>query len=338
MISILIATIDDPYLVRTIEQIRGAADGPSEFIVVNDGGKPIDLKDTIVINHADMLGRRVSFNEAARLATGDYLLIIDPHCSMTNHWDTWMMESCKESNLVFPVIRDMDPQTWQHRPGDYMHVSMNREYTEKWWFRKKLKDCQLEEESMCFTGCGWMIAKKRYWQLGGYDESLGKYGWDGPEWSCKIWMNGDPGRVILRTDVICGHIFGTNEKGKLYRCEMIPKQKYVAYMQNKWADKIPSLCERFAPVPDWSESASERNTRMSQGTEREVKLERQKESITRNDKGEIIRKVIVYYEYVFKDDGNGPNEEEIRAQHLNDLVEVRRETWELKDGQLQKVA
>ena len=335
MVSVLIATIDDPQLARTIEEIRKTADGEVEFIVINDGGKLTDCPDAIVLNHPVTLGRRVSFNQAARIATGDYLLIIDPHCSMSEHWDTRMMESCKEKNLVFSVLWDMEPRTWKFTGGAYLHVSMNRDYTEKWWPKKKHEECVVEEESMCFTGCGWMISKDRFFQLGGYDECLGKYGWDGPEWSCKIWMSDDPGKVILRTDVICGHIFGTNLKSKLYNPQMIPKVQYLEYMKKKWGSKINGLVEYFAPVPDWD---GKKGSIMSQGTEREVKLQRQKEKVTRNDKGEVIKKVIEYYEYVYVDDGNGPSEQEILKKHNNDLKKVREEVWELKDGQLQKVA
>jgi len=332
--SILISTINDPFLETTIDNIRQNADGKVEFVVINDGGSPLKIPGVKVINHSKMFGRRISFNRAAHLATGTHLLIIDPHCSMSEHWDTKMMESCGDKNLVFSALRDMD-ENFVQRHGYYLHVSMNREYTEKWWPKKALKDCAVEEESMCFTGCGWMIKKDRFRELGGYEESLGKYGWDGPEWSCKIWMSDNPGKVILRTDVICGHIFGTNLKAKLYRCDMIPKSQYLEYMKNKWGNKIDNLVKHFAPVPDWDRK--ERSI-MSQGTEREVKLQRQKESVTKNDKGEVIKKVIEYFEYIHIDDGNGPTEQEILKKHNDDLKKVSEDVWELKDGQLQKVA
>ena len=331
-VSILIATINDPHLKRTIQEIRKTADDKIEFIVINDGGKALNIDGVIEIKHPVTIGRRVSFNQAARIATCDYLLIIDPHCSMSEHWDTKMMESCGDKNLVFSVLRDMD-ENFVQRHGPYLHVSMNRDYTEKWWPKKKHEECDVEEESMCFTGCGWMISKDRFFQLGGYDECLGKYGWDGPEWSCKIWMSDDPGKVILRTDVVCGHIFGTNLKSNLYNPQMIPKVQYLEYMKKKWGSKINGLVKYFAPVPDWD---GKKGSIMCQG--REVKLERRKEKVTRNDKGEVIKKVIEYYEYVYVDDGNGPSEQEILKKHNNDLKKVREEVWELKDGKLQKVA
>lgn len=331
--SVLIASINDPYLKRTVDEIRKTADGEVEFIVINDGGEyPSSLQDVIILNHTETLGRRVSFNEAARVASGDYLLITDPHCSMSAHWDTKMAESCGDKNLVFSVLWDIDPHTWERKGGAYLHVSMNKQYTEKWWPKKRLEECQIEEESMCFTGCGWMIKKDRYWEVGGYDEALGKYGWDGPEWSCKIWMNDDPGKVILRTDVVCGHIFGTNLKSKLYRTEMIPQAQYLEYMKKKWGTKTSSLVEYFAPVPDWH---TKKGSAMSQGTERTVTLSHKKDFKDMNEKGEVIGRRVEYYEYVYH--GSLP-EKDVFKKYKKKQKLVRTEEWKMIKGKLQKVA
>jgi glycosyltransferase involved in cell wall biosynthesis len=338
--SVLIATINDPQLKRTIQYLRNNAKEEVEFIVINDGGNAlveyIDIthQDINVLHHSETQGRRVSFNQAANLATGDYLLIIDPHCSMTKDWDVKMRKSCGDKNLAYPVIRDMDKSTWNYRPGDYTHVSMNTEWTEKWWCLKPLRACEVEEESMCFTGCGWMIKRERYWELGGYDESLGKYGWDGPEWSCKMWFNG--GKVILRTDVICGHVFGTNDDNKLYTTNMMPKHKYIEYMQNKWGDRLPELLERFAPVPDWHEKGK---TMKTQNKRRQIKLRWTDETVERDDNDEIVGKVITHYEYVYIDNGQGePDRKKLLEAYYDKRKKVSEEVWTLKDGKLQKSA
>ena len=335
-ISVIIPSINDPFLQRTIENVRENSDLSTEFIVINDGGDlPKSLSDAHIINHQTTLGRRVSINQAAQVAKGKYLFILDAHCSMSRNWASKMTTSCKGKNLVYAIIRDMHPETWEYRPGCYMHVSMNQEYTEKWWRRKALDECDVEEESMTITGCAWMITKNRYWELGGYDENLGKYGWDGPEWTCKIWMGENPGRVILRTDVICGHIFGTNDGGNKYRCEMIPKKAYLAYMRNRYKDKIQALVKHFAPVPDWS--IESKGSKMIQKTERKIVIRRVDESITKNEKGEIIKKVIETFEYVHIDDGEGPSEEEIARIYSPKASSIKREVWELKGKKMQKV-
>jgi len=334
--SVLIATINDPLVAKTVENIRAAADQDTEFIIINDGGEQPSIPDTRMIHHRQTLGRRVSFNEAARIAQGSYLLIIDPHCSMSEGWDITMTAAADHRNLAFALIRDMDPETYEQHHGFHGLVSMNRKWTEKWWNRKKVEDCLPVEESMCFTGCGWVIHRDRFWELGGYDERLGKYGWDGPEWSCKVWLSDNSGKVLLCTDVVCGHVFGTNASGKLYRCEMIPQKQYTDYMEKHWGDRVHTLVERFAPVPDWHDTKEKAMD--SVGTVREVKLSRQRESVTKDDKGQVIRKAIEYFEYVYKDDGNGPDEETIKAAYQDKLVKVGEDVWELQDGQLTKVA
>ena len=348
-VSVIISTINDPHLVRTINSVWSNRVNDIEFIIVNDGGKlldiansptllkEIDLGKIKVIHNSKQLGKRVSVNNAAKIATGDYLFIIDAHCSITEGWDIKLAMSCGDKNIAYSVIRDMHPETWEYKPGDYLHVRLNKDYTEKWWKRKTLEECQVEEESITFTGCAWMIDRNRYWELGGFDESLGEYGWDGPEWSCKVWMGkigNELGRVILRTDVICGHVFGTNDGGKLYPCHMISKEKYIKYMKDRYEDKIGKLIERFAPVPDWTEKGKE----MSQNVKRVIKVNRVDEHVTRNEKGEVIKKVIEYFEYIYTDNGNGLAPDEIAKKYGPKAKKVREEVWELKNGQLEKVA
>ena len=330
-ISVIIPTINDPYLERTIASVKENAEGPIEVIVVNDGGTDGTVG---LINHPVTVGKRVSVNQAAQLARGKYLFILDAHCSMSKGWDTKMKESVRDKNLVYCMIRDMDSKTWEYRPGDYLHVRLNREWTEKWWSRRKLDKCEVEEESMTITGCAWMIDRIHYWQLGGFDESLGFWGWEGPEWTCKIWMGKDPGKVILRTDVICGHIFGTNKDNKLYTTRMIPESEYFAYMQKKWGDKIQALADYFGDVPEWITEPKGKEM----GKERKVVIHRNDETITKDDTGTVIKKVVEYYEYVHKDDGNGPTEAELAKKYTSKAKKIREEVWELKDGKLSKVA
>lgn len=338
MTSVIIPAINDPHLKWTIRSVRNHAFDPIEVIVINDGGEPLDetIAD-IVINHDTVKGRRVSINEAARMANGEYLFILDAHCSMSHGWDVKMKESCHKNNLVHCIIRGLNPKTWDYEGGDYRYVYLNNEYTEKWWTEKEKQKHKPVEENMCITGCAWMVPTELYWALGGYDESLGKYGWDGPEWTCKVWLNDErPGKVILRSDVVCGHIFGTNVGGSKYRCEMIPKDEYIRYMQNKWGDKVQWLVDRFAPVPGWHED--ERQVIGKEGTGREVKLERRTETVTRDEDDNIIKKVIEFWEYVHRDDGTGPTPKEIKAEHEKDMKVVKTEVWEAKQGQLIKTA
>ena len=89
MISVIIPTINDPHLTRAVNSVQGNAEDEVEFILINDGGKPIKdwlgvigRKNINIIQHNEILGRRVSINKAAKIATGKYLFILDSHCSI----------------------------------------------------------------------------------------------------------------------------------------------------------------------------------------------------------------------------------------------------------------
>lgn len=315
MITVIIPTVNDAYLEKTIINISDAAIEPLEIIVVDDGSE-IPVKNDFltkhigrIIRHEKTLGRRVSINEAAREANGSHLFILDAHCSMSDGWDAKMLESCPEKGIVVSCIQDMYGESYELRPGIYSHVYLNRGYEEKWWNRKSVKTT---EEMMCFTGCSWLIPKEYYWQCGGYDESLGQYGWDGPEWACKVWMGHNPGKVLLRSDVLCGHVFGTNEHNKLFKTSRIPFGDYRKYMMKRYGGKIERFREKFSPLPD--DKARDIVTTV-------LKVD----TVETKQGDEVIRIVKRHYKpYKVRHDGT-KSDSEIEASVLDLITEVERE-------------
>lgn len=322
MITAIIPTINDPNLEKTIKSIFETTHGEAvEIIVVVDGGKhplypvkpgedwPKSAFGASLIIHPRTLGRRVSINEAARKAKGSHLFILDAHCSMTPGWDVKMLESCPEKGIVVSCIQDMYADSYKLRPGLYGHVYLNRDYEEKWWAREPVK---VTEELMCFTGCAWLIPKKYYWGCGGYDESLGGYGWDGPEWACKVWMGPDPGKVLLRSDVICGHVFGTNDNNKLFPTRRIALGDYKKYMMRKYGGKIERFREKFAPIPD--EKPRGRITTVK------------KVDIIETKQGDVVIKIVRRHYKPYKVEHDGKRtDKEIETLVLDCIKDVERE-------------
>lgn len=254
LVSVIIPSRNDPYLERTIQSVQENAAGPIEVIVAMDGTEDGDIKEADglkVIRAEEAVGKRAIVNTAAKIAKGKYLFIIDAHCTMSYGWDTKMKCACGENDLVHCRIQALNLETFELVPGHiYSHVYLDNKLIEKWWSKEPLDKI---EEAMCFTGCGWMIQKDRYWSLGGYsDLELGQFGYEGPEWALKVQLDNErPGKLFLRTDVICGHIFGTNTKNNLYQPQMMPHDEYYQYMMDKYGAQIPTLVERFWPVPTW---------------------------------------------------------------------------------------
>ena len=160
-VTVIIPTINDPHLERTLQTVSKNACGDVAFVIINDGGEPIPKLNVDceykIISHGRCQGRRVSINEAARMANRHYLFILDAHCSMSEGWDLKMAESCTGNNLVHCVIRDMDATTWEYKGGDYLHVYLNAHYTEKWWPKKTLAQCDIEEENMTPLRRGFIL-------------------------------------------------------------------------------------------------------------------------------------------------------------------------------------
>ena len=103
--------------------------------------------------------------------------------------------------------------------------------------------------TMTFIGLAFMIRKDYYWKLGGYTEEWGKYGYDGPEWSLKVWLDEKyPGKVLLRKDVICGHVFGEDKGPEFVQHSSEPSMSYEMWRQTvlgRWGQRAEKFRNNF---------------------------------------------------------------------------------------------
>lgn len=314
MISVILPVRNEPYLNKTIESLYETASN-IEVIVILDGAlQPVD-KRAKVITYSEPQGRRVAINDAARIARGKHLFILDAHCLMSNDWVEKMVAASEPNAIVISSIQDIDPETWKPRPGIYDYVYINERFVEKWWKRKSDK---VVDETMGFTGCAWLIEKSYYWKLNGYDESFGMYGGDGPEWSLKVWLN--DGRLLIHKGVICYHVFGTNNGSKLYPVSTIGDEAYYAKMMKLWGDKFHILLEKF---PDANVNFGDKKMAVNKVTETVV---RKKDDVVKKDSdGKIISHVVKHYKpFAVKHDGS-KSDGQITQEALPKITEVERE-------------
>jgi len=185
------------YLESTLKNIKETAVADIEVIHLEDKG----------------VGNRVIRNQLAAKARGEYLFFLDAHCALSPSWDTQLKVSLEgRKDLVFCVLSNIKPDWTPGKAGHYK-VELNDKLVEKW----NGGPVSGVVESMAFTGCGWMIRQDRFWELGGYDKQLAGYGGDGPEWALKVWLSG--GRVLLNSDVWCGHVWNTNANNSQYKVD-----------------------------------------------------------------------------------------------------------------------
>lgn len=218
MLSIIIPALNEqPYLNRTIENIYRTCSLTPEVIVVDQGGNGQIDPRAIVISPGENVGERRAMNLGAAKATNAFLLRIDAHCDFSpDGWDVLMCEATGEKDLTIAVLTAMD-KDWNWLGGHWYGLcriiinedEQGRKGLECKW-QKPNRDHSVYrpiEPNMGATGCGMMIRKAFYDQMGGADESLPKMGAIGEEFAIKVWANG--GKCQTRTDTMIAHIFGT---------------------------------------------------------------------------------------------------------------------------------
>lgn len=263
MTSVLMPCRKEKYLNETLASLLTNFTGKYEVIVILDGPDNAKIRiqdDRIkVIEHKKPLGRPKSINEAARIAQGKYLIVVDGHCSFSPGYDTKLKCLCDDRTIVTPVIARIHKDTWEPVRGilgvfGYISQGMCPE----WYTKKPMHECNIAESTMAFMGCGWMIQKKWFWQLEGFVEQL-KFGdevynmgefQNGAEWALKAYLHKSyPGRVLVRTDCVVGHVLSLGKRGYAPTCWSADKISMLWHMT--YGKKLYPLLKAFWPLPDW---------------------------------------------------------------------------------------
>lgn len=315
-ISLIIpAHNEQQFLNKTIDNFISTANEKIEVVAILNGYDQLVDERAIVIRNKENLGERLAMNQAAKIATGKYLMRIDGHCDISPPgWDIMMVEVLKlyPKGVVVPVLTALSPK-WERLPGWYGFCKLLPSMEEKWVTKKNYKPI---ESNMAFTGCGFMIDREFYLSFGGADESLPEMGAIGPEFALRGWLEG--GGVFTRTDVTLGHIFNTggyNTNGvELARSKLL----------EKWGKQYNKLALKF---PEYKEvSMDELKTNAT--NKRVIVIERKDEHVTtETSTGKPLKKTIELFKYIYEDDGKGPSEEEIRKQFAPKAYKVGEEIY-----------
>lgn len=332
MISVIIPAYNEKaYLNRTIDNFYKTARGDIEIVVVLNGYDQEVDKRAIVLRYRDNLGERVAMNTAAHIAQGDYLFRIDAHCDISEDWDLKMLEVFRNRPKAVAVapLTALNKQ-WNKIPGHwYGFCNLLPTMEEKWNHDKNnAKEHELIEMNMAFTGCGFMLRKDFYWEAGGADESLPAMGAIGPEFALKGWLFGDG--CYTRTDVLLGHIFDTG--GYDTSGVVVARKK----LQEKYGSRYAEIKQA---IGDFEIMGTQLPAVTTDKTHRTVTINRKDEHIEKDSDGNILKKTVEYFKYVYTDDGNGPSEDEIKDKYESQAVKIGEEIYYPDhEGNLVKVA
>jgi len=352
MISIIIpAQNESAYLNRTIQNIYDTCDSEPQVIVVDNGGNgEIDTR-AVIIKPGENVGERKAMNMAVESATRDYILRIDAHCDFTpKGWDVMMAEVTGRKDITVAVLGAKTP-VWEHvsnkKKEQWLAQSKKPEDWQAWQVEKghwyglcrmivsedeqghKGLECKWQkanrdhanyktlEPNMGLTGCGFMIQRDFYWEIGGADESLPAMGAIGEEFAIKAYAAG--GRVQTRTDVMIYHIWGTG--GYDTSGVKVAQQK----LWLKYQDVYPSLVEKFPTFEGLKLIRTDqpgKNIRTVTATRTDVQD-------TKDAEGKLIRRKIETFRYVWLEsehlDEKGLTQEQIEAKYAPMGVKVDEE-------------
>ena len=235
---------DVTHINKTLASLKANAEGPIQVHLMED---------------SEGEGRRVLINRAVNESEGTYIFILDPHCSVTEGWDTKLKSHCAPHVLINTRIDAID-ENWERLNHLYESVYLTPSLQEKWWGTYHGPADQIDEpvyETMGLTGCGMMMRRTLYNTLGGCNERLGPYGGCGTEWSLKVWLAG--GQVLVHREVVLGHLFDTNKDGKLYEVDKDRLEKTYRDMREMFYKgrsphqmfSVDWLAGKFWPVPEW---------------------------------------------------------------------------------------
>jgi len=211
-ISVLIPSRSEPYLQKTIEDIFEHSEADTEVIVGMDGcyevlkgfGKNSPKLHWTYTDKAR--GQRATTNELARIAKGKYLLKIDAHCSFSQGFDRIMLEDANENDLLAIDLRDLDVENWTMNPEP---LTSQVVFDTDFELKSAPEKPGLIAETQCIHGLGFMVSRKKYFELNLVDESFGSWGLMGLEVPLKIWLSG--GKVKVTKKAYMGHWYKQGE-------------------------------------------------------------------------------------------------------------------------------
>jgi hypothetical protein len=278
LLSVLIPNRNCQYTSNTIADLLAKAAGDVEVICHVDENFPepriTDNRVTYLTHDGPPLGMRAGINAAAAVATGEYLLKSDDHCSFAPGFDVELIVAHAEDNWVqIPRRYSLDVERWainRDRPyRDYHYLCYPAKgkahddgvHGVDWWERQRARaDPQFEiDETMSLQGSCYFMTRHHFTDtLGGMQElGYGQFAQEAQEIGMKTWLGG--GKLMVNKCTWYAHLHKGRTYGRMYRFDNAANVRGINWsadywMRNQWEGRkhdIGWFIDRFAPVPTW---------------------------------------------------------------------------------------
>ena len=216
MVSVIIPSYKDPLLHKTIDSLLENADGEIEIVAVLDGYWPATSikndKRIKIVHHGVAHGMRGAINAGVAVASGEFIMRTDEHCSFGKGYDRILTATFEDNWIVTPRRYFLNPEKWEVMdipPVDCMKLKIvNYERGQKFsgveWDRPERKDIAIDE-SMAMQGSCW-IMKKAWWEkviIELQSEGYGTHYQDSHEMVFKTWKAG--GKLMVNKNTWHAH-------------------------------------------------------------------------------------------------------------------------------------
>jgi len=292
MLSIIIPDRQEQFLQKTVDDLLAKAEESVEVVICMDGvwNKNFDWnkKNIVVIHHGTVQnsrGMRASINAGVSVAKGEYIMVLDGHCSIGQGYDKILKVDCEDHDIVIPRRGRLDPEKWEAikdgRPDiDYMAIDFPlRKIGSRGVGLHGIEDKQraidrkdiLYDEVLTGQGSCYFL-KRKFWDVIGPldDENYGHFAQEAQEVTFRAWLSG--GRVMVNKKTKYLHLHKGSRWGRNYgfsnaqykkHGESVQKGRLFCndfWLNNRWDKRVHDfewLIEKFMPMSGWPEDWKE---------------------------------------------------------------------------------
>lgn len=232
-VSIVIPSLHEPYLEKTVADIKAKAKTSIEVLVGDDA--------------VENLGQRALTNKLVREAKGKYIMKTDAHCLFSDGFDVDLLDVVDAKTIVAPYLLRLDPVNWLPIPKPCVSSYV---FDSNMVFQYGEESAEPVNETMCLQGSCWLVSRDTYWDWELGDESLGSWGGQGAELGIKAWHNG--GRCMTNKNCYYAHLFREKEEDFPYGRDKDKIKRTTDMMIERYKDKrIAGLIIKYGFPCDW---------------------------------------------------------------------------------------
>ena len=226
--------------------------------------------DVELVRAGDELGRDVT--QIPRMYNLHAFDWVCEHCGARKYQGPtptrcWV-ESCAETSVALlrsPAFRrDLVWQPRWRRRTDFARFDHELHF-QYWSGYQERPEAQGDiADVMSSIGACFVIARDRFFELGGLDEAHGSWGQFGTEVACKSWLSG--GRQVVNKRTWFAHLFRTqggdfgfpysNPQSVVDQARRYSRELWIGGRWSQAVRPLSWLVDKFAPVPDWEAVAA----------------------------------------------------------------------------------